>query len=118
MAARGKFHTLPGRPPRVRFPIERAEIDHGRELRREIRRGSLARCVRCGQVFTVDESTAIRRSDALDDMVYFRCPWCGYLAAVTHYYERIEGGTRPRDMRTPEEIGPAAAILTPERREG
>ena len=118
MAARRSFHTLPGRPPLVRFPIERAEVCQGHELRREIHLGAETRCVRCGQRFQMNETTAIRRNDALDDMVYIRCPWCGYLAAVTHYFERIEGGTRPRRMQTPEDIGPAAAILTPERREG
>ena len=116
MAARRGFHTLPGRPPAVRFPIMRTEVCQGQEFRRVLEEGSTVRCIRCGKRIRVNSTTAIRHNDALDDMEYIRCLECGYLAAVLDYFDRVE--TRPRRYRVPEDAGPSARIRTPEDREG
>ena len=79
-----------GRPQKVKFPFRRIEVCLGVGFERIVDSGTPVKCLRCGMRFPINEDNAYRLKKSLDDMLYIRCPECGYRAALPNYWPQTE----------------------------
>ena len=82
------MNGIPGRYPKVRFPIRRIEVCSGQDFERVVNENTTVSCLRCGESFLINGDTAFLQKKSLDEMPYIRCPRCSYTAAVVHYYNQ------------------------------
>lgn len=76
-----------GRPRKVRFPIVRIEVSHGRSRERRIEENQAVNCLRCGRRFLINEDTTVILPGP-SDLPTVRCPRCSYHAAACYYYDQ------------------------------
>ena len=84
-------NSIPGRPPKVTFPITRTIVEHGREFQKTINENTTVRCYNCGDKFLINRDTVFHYHHKYDDMTYVRCPHCGFKAAALYYFDRKVG---------------------------
>lgn len=79
-----------GRPPKVVFPFTRTEVCSGVDFERVVEEGTPVSCLRCRMLFRINKDNSYRLKASLDDMLYVRCPVCGYRAALPDYWPQTE----------------------------
>ena len=86
-----------GRYKKVRFPIRRTEVYHGRDIERTVEEHTTVRCWMCGETFLINSDTVYIQPDAVgSDIEMVRCPQCNARASIYHYYDRTVSGKSRR----------------------
>lgn len=80
----------PGRPKKIRFPIQRTEVVHGTPIVRTVEENTAVRCVQCGELLLINQDTVYYSRDRMDSEVEMvRCPQCNRRASIYHFYDQI-----------------------------
>lgn len=101
---------VPGRRPKVTFPIRRTVVLSGRARELIIPENTTVACVFCGEAFLINADTAAVRRTVFGEWETVRCPRCNRVADAYFYLREPPRPPRPRNpemvripWRTPED---------------